>query len=173
MPRPVRISRARWRGPGARRPLALASLCTAALAAIGCLAATVRPRRQSRNRPRGAVLPAAAGAKPGDAVICDIDMGSELELAGYRPLLDTRAELSAPSSTAERRLGAGAVRSYRRRGSHRRDRCRFRGLSLGGVPGAREGASPGSAMPTYMTTDVSRHTPTGRFHRVCTFRTRP
>lgn len=39
---------------------------------------------------------AAAGAKPGDAVICDIDVGSELELAGYRPLLDTRAELFCP-----------------------------------------------------------------------------
>ena len=38
----------------------------------------------------------AAGAKPGDAVICDIDVGSELELAGYRPLLDTRAELFCP-----------------------------------------------------------------------------
>ena len=32
----------------------------------------------------------------GDAVICDIDVGSELELAGYRPLLDTRAELYCP-----------------------------------------------------------------------------
>ena len=58
-------------GPRARRPLALASLCTAALLA-------------------------AAGAEPGDAVICDIDVGSELELAGYRPLLDTRAELFCP-----------------------------------------------------------------------------
>ena len=38
----------------------------------------------------------AAGAESGDAVICDIDVGSELELAGYRPLLDTRAELFCP-----------------------------------------------------------------------------
>ena len=29
-------------------------------------------------------------------MICDIDVGSELELAGYRPLLDTRAELFCP-----------------------------------------------------------------------------
>ena len=38
----------------------------------------------------------SSGAEPGDAVICDIDVGSELELAGYRPLLDTRAELFCP-----------------------------------------------------------------------------
>ena len=57
-------------GPRARRPWALAVCCTAALE--------------------------AAGAESGDAVICDIDVGSELELAGYRPLLDTRAELFCP-----------------------------------------------------------------------------
>ena len=38
----------------------------------------------------------SSGAEQGDAVICDIDVGSELELAGYRPLLDTRAELYCP-----------------------------------------------------------------------------
>ena len=38
----------------------------------------------------------SSGAEPGDALICDIDAGSELELAGYRPLLDTRAELYCP-----------------------------------------------------------------------------
>ena len=35
-------------------------------------------------------------ADGGEAVICDIDLGSELEFAGYRPLLDTRAELYCP-----------------------------------------------------------------------------
>ena len=62
-------------GPRVRSPIAPAACCTAALlASLGLLAATV----------------------PGDAVICDIDVGSELELAGYRPLLDTRAELFCP-----------------------------------------------------------------------------
>lgn len=85
-------------GPRARRPLALASLCTAALlAAIGCLAATVPAKTAIEESAAGALSSlAAAGAKPGDAVICDIDVGSELELAGYRPLLDTRAELFCP-----------------------------------------------------------------------------
>lgn len=85
-------------GPRARRPLALASLCTAALlAAIGCLAATVPAKTAIEESAAGALSSlAAAGAKPGDAVVCDIDVGSELELAGYRPLLDTRAELFCP-----------------------------------------------------------------------------
>lgn len=85
-------------GPRARRSLALASLCTAALlAAIGCLAATVPAKTAIEESAAGALSSlAAAGAKPGDAVICDIDVGSELELAGYRPLLDTRAELFCP-----------------------------------------------------------------------------
>lgn len=85
-------------GPRARRPLALASLCTAALlAAIGCLAATVPAKTAIEESAAGALSSlAAAGAKPGDAVICDIDVGSELELAGYRPLLDTLAELFCP-----------------------------------------------------------------------------
>lgn len=85
-------------GPRARRPLALASLCTAALlAAIGCLAATVPAKTAiEESAARALSSLAAAGAEPGDAVICDIDVGSELELAGYRPLLDTRAELFCP-----------------------------------------------------------------------------
>lgn len=85
-------------GPRARRPLALASCCTAALAAAaGCLAATL-PARTVTEASADAALAAleAAGAESGDAVICDIDVGSELELAGYRPLLDTRAELFCP-----------------------------------------------------------------------------
>lgn len=85
-------------GPRARRPLALASLCTAALlAAIGCLAATVPAKTAiEESAARALSSLAAAGAEPGDAVICDTDVGSELELAGYRPLLDTRAELFCP-----------------------------------------------------------------------------
>ncbi len=54
-------------------------------------------RRLPRSSP-----PGPAGR---NAVICDIDVGSELELAGYRPLLDTRADSSAPSSTAARTPG--------------------------------------------------------------------
>ena len=85
-------------GPRARRPWALAVCCTAALAAAaGCLAATL-PARTVTEASADAALAAlaAAGAESGDAVICDIDMGSELELAGLRPLLDTRAELFCP-----------------------------------------------------------------------------
>lgn len=85
-------------GPRARRPWALAVCCTAALAAAaGCLAATL-PARTVTEASADAALAAleAAGAESGDAVICDIDVGSELELAGYRPLLDTRAELFCP-----------------------------------------------------------------------------
>ena len=85
-------------GPRARRPLALAACCTAALvAAVGCLAATVPVKTATEKSADGALAALeAAGAESGDAVICDIDVGSELELAGYRPLLDTRAELYCP-----------------------------------------------------------------------------
>lgn len=85
-------------GPRARRPMAIAVCCTAALAAaVGCLAATVPIKTAIEESAAGALSSlAAAGAEPGDAVICDIDVGSELELAGYRPLLDTRAELYCP-----------------------------------------------------------------------------
>lgn len=84
--------------PRARRPWALAVCCSAALAAAaGCLAATV-PARTVTEASADAALAAleTAGADVGEAVICDIDVGSELELAGYRPLLDTRAELFCP-----------------------------------------------------------------------------
>lgn len=85
-------------GPRARRPLALAACCTAALvAAVGCLAATVPAKTATEKSADGALAALeAAGADEGDAVVCDIDVGSELELAGYRPLLDTRAELYCP-----------------------------------------------------------------------------
>lgn len=84
-------------GPRARRPWGLAVCCTAALAAAGCLAATL-PARTVTEASADAALAAleAAGAESGDAVICDIDVGNELELAGLRPLLDTRAELFCP-----------------------------------------------------------------------------
>ena len=85
-------------GPRARRPLALASCCTAALlVAVGCLAATV-PAKTALEQSAEAAIAALedAVADGGEAVICDIDVGSELELAGYRPLLDTRAELFCP-----------------------------------------------------------------------------
>lgn len=80
-------------GPRARRPWALAVCCSAALAAAATL-----PARTVTEASADAALAAleAAGAESGDAVICDIDVGSELELAGYRPLLDTRAELFCP-----------------------------------------------------------------------------
>lgn len=85
-------------GPTARRPRVLAACCTAALAAaLGCLAAAVPAKTALERSADGAVAAlAAAGAENGDAVICDIDVGSELELAGLRPLLDTRAELFCP-----------------------------------------------------------------------------
>ena len=85
-------------GPHARRPLALASCCTAALlVAVGCLAATV-PAKTALEQSAEAAIAALEDAEVdgGEAVICDIDVGSELELAGYRPLLDTRAELYCP-----------------------------------------------------------------------------
>lgn len=85
-------------GPRSRRPLALAACCTTALAAtLGCLAAAVPAKTALERSADGAIAAlAAAGAGRGDAVICDIDAGSELELAGLRPLLDTRAELFCP-----------------------------------------------------------------------------
>ncbi len=126
-------------GLRARRPLALASLCTAALlAAIGCLAATV-PAKTAIEESAAGRCPRRRGAKPGDADL----RYRRRQRAGARGIPTAARHApssSAPSSTAEPTPGAGAVRSYRRRGSHRRDRCRFRGLSLGGVPGAREGA---------------------------------
>lgn len=82
-------------GPRVRSPIAPAACCTAVLlASLGLLAATVprlTPIEASAARAMAALE--SSGAEPGDAVICDIDVGSELELAGYRPLLDTRAEL--------------------------------------------------------------------------------
>lgn len=85
-------------GPCVRSPIAPAACCTAVLlASLGFLAATVprlTPIEASVARAMAALE--SSGAEPGDAVICDIDVGSELELAGYRPLLDTRAELYCP-----------------------------------------------------------------------------
>lgn len=85
-------------GPCVRSPIAPAACCTAALlASLGLLAATV-PRQTPIEASAARAMAAleSSGAEPGDAVICDIDVGSELELAGYRPLLDTRAELYCP-----------------------------------------------------------------------------
>lgn len=85
-------------GPRVRGPIAPAACCTAVLLALlGLLAATVprqTPIEASASRAMAALE--SSGAEPGDALICDIDAGSELELAGYRPLLDTRAELYCP-----------------------------------------------------------------------------
>ena len=85
-------------GPRVRSPIAPAACCTVALlASLGLLAATVpgqTPIEASAARAMAALE--SSGAEPGDAVICDIDVGSELELAGYRPLLDTRAEIFCP-----------------------------------------------------------------------------
>lgn len=85
-------------GPRVRTPIASAASCTAVLlASLGLLGATVpgqTPIEASAARAMAALE--SSGAEPGDAVICDIDVGSELELAGYRPLLDTRAELFCP-----------------------------------------------------------------------------
>ena len=85
-------------GPRVRSPIAPAACCTAALlASLGLLAATV-PRQTPIEASAARAMAAleSFGAEPGDAVICDIDVGSELELAGLRPLLDTRAELFCP-----------------------------------------------------------------------------
>lgn len=85
-------------GPRVRSPIAPAACCTAVLlASLGLLAATV-PRQApiEASAARAMAVLESSGAEPGDAVICDIDVGSELELAGYRPLLDTRAELYCP-----------------------------------------------------------------------------
>lgn len=85
-------------GPRVRSPIAPATCCTAALlTSLGLLAATVpgqTPIEASAARAMAALE--SSGAEPGYAVICDIDVGSELELAGYRPLLDTRSELFCP-----------------------------------------------------------------------------
>lgn len=85
-------------GPRVCSPIAPATCCTVALlASLGPLAATVpgqTPIEASAARAMAALE--SSGAEPGNAVICDIDVGSELELAGYRPLLDTRAELFCP-----------------------------------------------------------------------------
>lgn len=85
-------------GPRVRSPIAPAACCTAVLlASLGLLAATV-PRQTPIEASAARAMAAleSSGAEPGDAAICDIDVGSELELAGYRPLLDTRAELYCP-----------------------------------------------------------------------------
>ena len=85
-------------GPRVRGPIAPAACCTAALlASLGLLAATV-PRQTPIETSAARAMAAleSSSAEPGDALICDIDVGSELELAGYRPLLDTRAELFCP-----------------------------------------------------------------------------
>lgn len=85
-------------GPRVRGPIAPAACCTAVLlASLGLLAATV-PRQTPIEASAARAMAAleSSGAEPGDAAICDIDVGSELELAGYRPLLDTRAELYCP-----------------------------------------------------------------------------
>ena len=85
-------------GPRVRGPIAPAACCTAVLlASLGLLAATV-PRQTPIEASAARAMAAleSSGAEPDDALICDIDAGSELELAGYRPLLDTRAELYCP-----------------------------------------------------------------------------
>lgn len=92
-------------GPRARRPLALAATVPAKTAL-----------EQSAEAAIAALEDAVADG--GEAVICDIDVGSELELAGYRPLLDTRAELYCPELNggtdawgAARAMLAGATRA--------------------------------------------------------------
>lgn len=99
-------------GPRVRGPIAPAACCTAVLlASLGLLAATVprqTPIEASASRAMAALE--SSGAEPGDALICDIDAGSELELAGYRPLLDTRAELYCPELNG----GADAWEAARR-----------------------------------------------------------
>lgn len=85
-------------GPRVSNPIPAAACCTAALlASLGLLAVTV-PRQTPIEASAARAMAAleSSGAEQGDAVICDIDVGSELELAGYRPLLDTRAELYCP-----------------------------------------------------------------------------
>lgn len=85
-------------GPRVRGPIAPAACCTTVLlASLGLLAATV-PRQTPIEASAARAMAAleSSGAEPDDALICDIDAGSELELAGYRPLLDTRAELYCP-----------------------------------------------------------------------------
>lgn len=85
-------------GPRVRGPIAPAACCTAVLlASLGLLATTV-PRQTPIETSAARAMAAleSSGAEPGDALICDIDVGSELELAGFRPLLDTRAELYCP-----------------------------------------------------------------------------
>lgn len=85
-------------GPRVSSPIPAAACCTAALlASLGLLAVTV-PRQTPIEASAARAMAALelSGAEQGDAVICDIDVGSELELAGYRPLLDTRAELYCP-----------------------------------------------------------------------------
>ena len=85
-------------GPRVSSPIPAAACCTAALlASLGLLAVTV-PRQTPIEASAARAMAAleSSGAEQGDAVICDIDVGSELELAGYRPLLDTRAELYCP-----------------------------------------------------------------------------
>lgn len=85
-------------GPRVSSPIPAAACCTAALlASLGLLAVTV-PRQTPIEASAARAMAAleSSGAEQGDAVICDIDVGSELELAGYRPLLDTRTELYCP-----------------------------------------------------------------------------
>lgn len=72
--------------------------CTLDRGRTGAVHAAASAARTVTEASADAALAAleAAGAESGDAVICDIDVGSELELAGLRPLLDTRAELFCP-----------------------------------------------------------------------------
>lgn len=127
-------------GPRVKQPHPGGGSCTAALlASLGLLAATV-PRQTPIEASAARAMAAleSSGAEQGDAVICDIDVGSELELAGYRPLLDTRAELYCPElNGGTDAWGGSSARAGGRRERHRGNRRRFRGRPLGGLPRAR------------------------------------
>lgn len=148
-------------GPCVRSPIAPAACCTAALlASLGLLAATV-PRQTPIEASAARAMAAleSSGAKPGDAVICDIDVGSELELAGYRPLLDTRRSSSAPSSTAARTPGGQHGTCWRATRTPSREPAPISRPSPRGPTPRSRTRFPGSGSPWCMTTGPSRSSP--------------
>lgn len=148
-------------GPRVSSPIAAAACCTAALlASLGLLAATV-PRQTPIEASAARAMAAleSSGAEQGDAVICDIDVGSELELAGYRPLLDTRAELYCPELNGGTDAWGQLGTCWRATRTPSREPAPIsRSSPRGPTPRSRT-RFPGSGSPWCMTTGPSRSSP--------------
>lgn len=143
-------------GPRVKQPHPGGGSCTAALlASLGLLAATV-PRQTPIEASAARAMAAleSSGAEQGDAVICDIDVGSELELADTDRCSTRAPSSTAPSSTGARTPGGQLGTCWRATRTPSREPAPIsRSSPRGPTPRSRT-RFPGSGSPWCMTTDL-------------------